>query len=48
MSNCLQKRWVFTWNADELGNLPTSDILRKKLNNIVAKNVFQLEVSEKS
>lgn len=38
-----QKRWVFTWNANENGSLPDCKKLRKFLDNIVVEGVFQLE-----
>lgn len=44
MIHSLQKRWVFTWNADDQDKLPSPDLIQKKLNNIASEAVFQLEV----
>lgn len=46
MIHSLQKRWVFTWNADKDGNLPSPESVQGKLNNIASEAVFQLEVGE--
>ena len=34
MIHSLQKRWVFTWNADDKDNLPSLNLLQEKLNYI--------------
>ena len=44
MIHSLQKRWVFTWNADDEDNLPSPNLLQEKLNYIASEAVFQLEV----
>ena len=44
MIHSLQKRWVFTWNADDKDNLPSPNLLQEKLNYIASEAVFQLEV----
>jgi len=43
-----QKRWVFTWNADEYDRLVNQQELEKFLNSIVKEGVFQLEKGEKT
>ena len=46
MSNRLQKRWIFTWNASDDGVLPPVSLIEQKLNMIASEGVFQLEVGE--
>ena len=46
MIHSLQKRWIFTWNASEDGELPPAPAIEDKLNQIAAEAVFQLEVGE--
>mgnify|MGYP001803246097 CR=1 FL=1 len=43
MAHNYQKRWVFTWNADENDKLIDHRVLEKFLNSIVKEGVFQLE-----
>ena len=44
MIHSLQKRWVFTWNADDKGNLPSPNLVQDKLGPIASEAVFQLEI----
>ena len=46
MIHSLQKRWIFTWNANKDGELPLAFALQEKLNKIASEAVFQLEVGE--
>lgn len=39
----LHQRWIFTWNADNDGNLPEVELVEKILNEITREGVFQLE-----
>ena len=48
MSNRLQKRWIFTWNAGVRDELPPASAIEKKLNIIAAEGVFQLEAGERT
>lgn len=43
MSHHYQKRWVFTWNADNEGQLVDHQLLVQFLNEIVEEGVFQKE-----
>ena len=43
-----QKRWVFTWNADEYDRLVNQQELEKFLNSIVKEGMFQLERGKKT
>jgi len=43
MAHHYQKRWVFTWNSDDLWGLPNQQNLVDKLNEIAVKGVFQCE-----
>ena len=43
-----QKRWAFTWNADEYDRLVNQQELEKFLNSIVKEGVFQLERGKKT
>lgn len=43
MPHHYQKRWVFTWNADNKGQLINPQQLTNYLNEIVKKKVFQQE-----
>lgn len=43
MAHNFQKRWVFTWNADDLGGLPNRANLIDLLDSIAVKGVFQRE-----
>ena len=43
MAHNYQKRWVFTWNSDDMNGLPNRQNLVDKLNEIVVKGVFQRE-----
>lgn len=38
-----QKKWVFTWNADNEGNLPRVENLRQELDKLTVEGVFQTE-----
>ena len=46
MIHSLQKRWVFTWNANEDDRLPSASSVQDLLNKIASEAVFQLEVGE--
>jgi len=46
MAHNLQKKWIFTWNADDEGNLPSVETLQKTLDLIAQEAVFQLEKGE--
>ena len=48
MAHYYQKRWVFTWNADENGMLVDVKKLQALLNNIAKEGVFQKERGEKT
>lgn len=48
MAHNYQKRWVFTWNADEKNQLVNQEELAKFLNSIVKEGVFQLEKGKKT
>lgn len=43
MAHNYQKRWVFTWNSDDLGGLPSKQNLIDLLNEITVEGVFQTE-----
>lgn len=43
MIHNFQKRWVFTWNADESGHLVDCLSLQNLLNEIAKEGVFQKE-----
>ena len=43
MAHNYQKRWVFTWNADENDRLVDHQKLENFMNSIVKEGVFQLE-----
>ena len=47
MIHNFQKRWVFTWNADESDQLVNHQNLEKLLNKIAKERVFQLEKGKK-
>lgn len=48
MAHHYQKRWVFTWNANEDGSLPDCTKLRTFLDGIVVEGVFQRECGLKT
>ena len=48
MANRLQKRWVFTWNANAEGKLPSLNSLKVKLTELCSEGVFQLEKGEET
>ena len=48
MAHYYQKRWVFTWDADENGMLVDVKKLQALLNNIAKEGVFQKKRSEKT
>ena len=48
MAHNYQKRWVFTWNADESGQLINYQSLQDLLNDIVKEGVFQKERGKKT
>ena len=43
MAHHYQKRWVFTWNANDDGSLPDRQQLERYLNEITTQGVFQKE-----
>jgi hypothetical protein len=48
MPHNYQKRWVFTWNADNFGGLPPRQNLIDLLNEIAVEGVFQTEAGLKT
>ena len=48
MAHHYQKRWVFTWNSDDLGELPNRQNLVDLLNEIAVEGVFQTEAGLKT
>lgn len=48
MAHNYQKRWVFTWNSDDLGGLPNKQNLIDLLNDIAVEGVFQTEAGLKT
>lgn len=48
MAHHYQKRWVFTWNAEDDGTLVNKESLIKLLNKITVEGVFQKEQGEKT
>lgn len=48
MSNRLQKRWVFTWNSDDGGFLPSAKKIVELLNKECSEAVFQLEAGSET
>ena len=48
MAHNYQKRWVFTWNADENDKLIDHRELENLMNTIVQERVFQLEKGEQT
>ena len=48
MAHYYQKKWVFTWNADESGILVDAKKLQDFLNGIVEEGVCQKERGEKT
>lgn len=48
MAHHFQKRWVFTWNSDDLGGLPNRKDLIDLLNEIAVEGVFQTEAGLKT
>ena len=48
MAHYYQKRWVFTWNADDRGQLVDHRKLEELLNEIAREGVFQKERGEKT
>ena len=48
MAHHYQKRWVFTWNRDDLGGLPNRQNLVDLLNEMAVKLVFQTEAELKT
>ena len=48
MAHHYQKRWVFTWNSDDLVGLPDKQNLVDLLNEIVVERVFQTEAGLKT
>lgn len=48
MAHYYQKKWVFTWNADESGILVDEKKLQNLLNEIVEEGVFQKERGKKT
>lgn len=47
MIHNFQKRWVFTWNADESDQLVNHQNLENLRNEIAKEGVFQLEKGKK-
>lgn len=48
MAHNYQKRWVFTWNADESGRIVDPKKLQELLNEIGEEGVFQKERGKKT
>lgn len=48
MAHHYQKRWVFTWNANEKKELPDKDKLKNLLDEVAREGVFQQEVGCKT
>ena len=48
MAHNYQKRWVFTWNSNDLGQLPDEKKLISFLNEIASEGVFQTEAGLKT
>lgn len=48
MAHHYQKRWVFTWNSDDLNGLPNRQNLIDLLNEIAVEGVFQTEAGLKT